>query len=722
MSSTSTPNPAYTVPLPTGHPPDHRLHTESTTTIFLPKAGAFLNPVQHYNRDMSVAVIRAWNEMRKEELEARWKARVERRGGKPKKKGKKGKGKEKVPLTEEELIAAGSAEPTPDVEAPETTDEPVAGPSAAPEPKFRAPSINILEALAATGLRSIRYAKEIPNVKYVLANDLSPSACEAMKRNVEFNGVGLSYEAPKPTESAVAQPAVETTQTVETTTTEVVQDAAGGPVTETVKTVETVEVKETVPATAEGEAKMEVDESAAAVEGETKPRRSKTPEPEVPEEPKDEVGRRPGCKGRVKINEGDACAFMYAHRAAVGPTSRVDVVDLDPYGTAAPFIDAAIGCIADGGLLAITCTDLAVLAGQQYPEKCYSNYGGTNVHAEYTHEAALRLVMHSLANCAARYGRYVTPLLSFSIDFYVRLFVRIDTRPEQVKRLAGQTGVVFTCQYCQTPVIQPFGKVVSKETAKGVTLDAFKTVSGPTATNGSICEECGGTMHLGGPLWLGPLQDNEFAKRVIRDIEKQEKEYKTYKRMLGMLTLASQELPEPFFFTANRIAKSLHSAGLPLNKILSALLNAGYKISRSHCAPGAVKTDAPRSFIYDIMREEAKTNPIRLDKIAEGSPARNIISKPMIHTIDFTPHPDAVLERTGKETFYQINPMPNWGPAPRAKSMQVGETATPPLDVDGIEGVKRKAEDGVVGSGKRVRVDEGVEVAEGYDEEAMMNA
>lgn len=37
---------------------------------------------------------------------------------------------------------------------------------------------------------------------------------------------------------------------------------------------------------------------------------------------------------------------MYEHR---DPRRRVDVVDLDPYGTAAPFIDAAIGCIADGG-------------------------------------------------------------------------------------------------------------------------------------------------------------------------------------------------------------------------------------------------------------------------------------------------------------------------------------------------------------------------------------
>lgn len=62
--------------------------------------------------------------------------------------------------------------------------------------------------------------------------------------------------------------------------------------------------------------------------------------------------------------------------------------------------------------------------------------------------------------------------------------------------LFSQTGVVFTCQYCQTAVNQPFGKVISKETAKGKEMTAFKTVAGPTAGNGSACEECGGTMHV----------------------------------------------------------------------------------------------------------------------------------------------------------------------------------------------------------------------------------
>ncbi|WRT66207.1 N2,N2-dimethylguanosine tRNA methyltransferase [Kwoniella shivajii] len=659
LSNTTDPTPdiPYTVPLPTGTPKDHTTHTESTTTIFLPKAGAFLNPVQHYNRDMSVAVIRAWNELRKEELEARFRSKLEKRGGLPKKKSKSKK-KAGVEEVKEHKVAEESAADAQAEEGPPvmTGEESVAGPST--ERKFRPPSINILEALAATGLRSIRYAKEIPNVKYVLANDLSPSACEAMRRNVEFNGVGEDSLRVRTS----LQPA---------------QDADGSA--EERSAADTVEVKKEQPLGDE-ESKAEPQEVVEAEEG---------------VEPKDRVGRRPDCRGRVKINEGDACAFMYSHRSPVGPSSRVDVVDLDPYGTAAPFIDAALGCISDGGLLAITCTDLAVLAGQQYPEKCYSNYGGVNVHAEYTHEAALRLVLHSIATCAARYGRYITPLLSFSIDFYVRLFIRVDTRPEQVKRLASNTGVVYTCNFCETPVIQPFGRIIEKESGKGVKMNSFKTHAGPTATDGSHCVECGGTMHLGGPLWLGPIQDPIFAKRVMNDISSQEKEYKTYSRMLGMLSLAAQELPDPFFFTANRIGKSVHMSSIPLTKILSALLNGGYKISRSHAQAGAIKTNAPRSFIYDIMREQAKVTPIRIDKISEGSPARKLISKPMTHTIDFTPHPDASLERTGKETFYQINPLPNWGPAPKAKSIQVTVT-----DNEG----KRKVQEIEVAEGEEVEV------------------
>jgi tRNA (guanine26-N2/guanine27-N2)-dimethyltransferase len=47
----------------------------------------------------------------------------------------------------------------------------------------------VLEALAATGLRSVRYLKEIPNIKTLVTNDWDPKAVELIKQNMDFNDV-----------------------------------------------------------------------------------------------------------------------------------------------------------------------------------------------------------------------------------------------------------------------------------------------------------------------------------------------------------------------------------------------------------------------------------------------------------------------------------------------------------------------------------------------------
>ena len=45
----------------------------------------------------------------------------------------------------------------------------------------------ILEALAASGLRSIRYFQEIPNIRRLIVNDIADAAVASMKQNFAFN-------------------------------------------------------------------------------------------------------------------------------------------------------------------------------------------------------------------------------------------------------------------------------------------------------------------------------------------------------------------------------------------------------------------------------------------------------------------------------------------------------------------------------------------------------
>ena len=49
----------------------------------------------------------------------------------------------------------------------------------------------MIEALAATGLRSVRYIKEIPSICKLVANDIDPTATSLMQKNFEFNDCPL---------------------------------------------------------------------------------------------------------------------------------------------------------------------------------------------------------------------------------------------------------------------------------------------------------------------------------------------------------------------------------------------------------------------------------------------------------------------------------------------------------------------------------------------------
>ena len=64
-------------------PEGFTLHKENTSAILLPASNdAFLNPVQEFNRDLSVASIRTWGDLMNEEKERKWRQTLERRAKK----------------------------------------------------------------------------------------------------------------------------------------------------------------------------------------------------------------------------------------------------------------------------------------------------------------------------------------------------------------------------------------------------------------------------------------------------------------------------------------------------------------------------------------------------------------------------------------------------------------------------------------------------------------
>ncbi|PKI84898.1 methylamine--glutamate N-methyltransferase [Malassezia vespertilionis] len=541
---------------------------ENSATIVMPsKEAAFLNPVQEFNRDLSTLSIISWSKILNKEKEQRFSAH----------------GKAHNAKCNEHAAKRAKTE----------------------EVAYRDYKFNALEALSATGLRSIRYAKEIPLLGSIVANDLSKTAVDAMRRNLALNfPPGRQLEA----WSFVAVP-----------------DAKDVP--------------------------SEEHESQA---------------PTI----------HPDCK--VHANQGDAIALMYQHR---DPPKRFDMIDLDPYGSAAPFLDAAVQSVADGGLLCITCTDLAVLAGHNYPEKCWSLYGGVSVKAEYSHEVALRLVLHAIAQAAGRYGRYIQPMLSLSIDFYLRVFVRVWSRPETVKLNAAKTGLVYTCSKCSNFHIQPMGRTTHSQSATGGTHLKFGSASGPPTD--MKCAECGGSFHVGGPMWFGALHDPAFCTELLQTLDSGEHKVGTEARIRGMVNTARDELDAPFYFHPAKVAGLFHCTSPALAPVVQALLNAGFQASRSHCVAGSIKTDAPRTEVHDLFRTWIRSNPVNPARIKENSAAWSLLqhrrqdgSPATRREFDFdTPHKrtEEAIKGTvsaGRMVRYQMNPQANWGPGTAAKGHQ----------------------------------------------------
>jgi len=134
------------------------------------------------------------------------------------------------------------------------------------------------------------------------------------------------------------------------------------------------------------------------------------------------------------------------------------------------------------------------------------------------------------------------------------------------------------------------------------------------------------------------------------------------------LTLAAQELDTPFYFTPARVSSHFHCECPSLEDTASAILNAGYPVSRSHACPGSIKSPIPRTRLHDIIRTWILDHPIKMEKIKEES-AKVLLAKPLTDKADFTKHPglDSFSSKI-RVVRYPHNPAPNWGPGARPDS------------------------------------------------------
>ncbi len=287
-----------------------------------------------------------------------------------------------------------------------------------------------------------------------------------------------------------------------------------------------------------------------------------------------------GLGNRVTVRNMDANLLLAKYAA---PRKRFDAVDIDPFGSPVPFLDSAIRATRDGGLLALTATDMAPLCGV-HPKACIRKYGGKPLRTEYCHEIALRLLIASTAAIAAKHEIGVYPLFSHSTDHYVRVYLVLKHGARKADESLKNLGYILHCFNC-----------LHRETVhKNVLL-----------VHDCKCPNCGSKMDYAGPVWLGKIAEENFCDLMKEKYGR--KRLKSKKRVEKILTLVKAECSAPItYYVLDEICSKIRLPVPSTKAVLEALKRRGFEALPTHFNPKGIKSNAPVTEITTVVKQSVQ--------------------------------------------------------------------------------------------------------------------
>ncbi len=269
------------------------------------------------------------------------------------------------------------------------------------------------------------------------------------------------------------------------------------------------------------------------------------------------AGESAGINGLtdVEFSCDETCRF-FGGRSKKG--RRGAIVDIDPFGSPARFLDCCARATMHGGMLSVTATDLQVLNGL-FQGACLRRYGGTPIRSEFGNEIAIRLILGCLRHITARLDMEIQPLFVQSDQHYYRIYARMLNRPDQ----AANIGYIYECKACG-------GR-------------------GALADRGLPCEACGQSREFAGPLWTGRLFEKEFLE-AMGDAAANLTVDKMCEKGISKSILESG-MPASYH-TLDEIASKAGRPPPRLDDALGRLQDAGFSASPTSLNPTGFRTDA----------------------------------------------------------------------------------------------------------------------------------
>jgi len=219
---------------------------------------------------------------------------------------------------------------------------------------------------------------------------------------------------------------------------------------------------------------------------------------------------------------------------------KFDFIDIDPFGTPAPFFDSSSQAFRKQGYAAFTATDTAVLCGV-YTNVSLRRYGVPSERGYLAKELGLRILITGIISSFARNDLSFVPMVSYSKRHYFRVYGRVERGSDK----------------------------------------ADSAIESLNERNGYR-------------IFLGTLNPN--AGKVASEIEKLK--FKKSTKEKEFLESIGNEIDTPFFHDIEPLTKEMPR----IDNVVENLQKQGFSASRTHFLPTGLKTDANISEIQKAIK------------------------------------------------------------------------------------------------------------------------
>lgn len=257
-------------------------------------------------------------------------------------------------------------------------------------------------------------------------------------------------------------------------------------------------------------------------------------------------------KKNAKLNKLKISAFnLRAHEFLATrykrKHSKYGYVDIDPFGTPVPFLDAGVKAIVENrkGIIAVTATDTSALCGT-YRNACLRKYGSKPLYNYLMNEIGLRILIKKVQEVAAQYDIALAPMFAHTTRHYMRCYLQAERGADKTDAILKQIGM-------------------------------FKGA---------------------GPMWLGPLYDVELVEKMQKISLKDSNISAETKQLLFAIKNEASISIVGFYDLSELQLKQVPK----INNVIRKLQEKGYKAARTHFSQTGIKTNANEKEFLNVLR------------------------------------------------------------------------------------------------------------------------